>query len=270
MKKNIFILLIFILSAFCFANSEYESEIQNIFEIMEETQSDFLQSQGEDDSNLQEDVDSELNDLEESIEDAQNDLLNILNEDDGTLDSLDILQEGNDEFLQKNQEIEDVKNKIAQNKKQNESITCFTLGFNLPFTYFTQEKAFYKVFPWGVSLGMLSSYEKWSFKVNLSYDCLNKYLNDLISGSISLGRSPIHNYYLLIGYYFTLGLESGKNDTITNIGATGTIAFKFIGNSRLYVNIDALYRTSKESVNGLSSILNTFRINPSVGFVFGY
>ena len=68
MKKYILISLMIILSSFCFAQTD--------------------------------------EDLEQSMEDAQNQLLQILDDEDGSMDSLDILQEDSDEYLQKNEEIE--------------------------------------------------------------------------------------------------------------------------------------------------------------------
>lgn len=233
MKKYILISLMIILSSFCFAQTD--------------------------------------EDLEQSMEDAQNQLLQILDDEDGSMDSLDILQEDSDEYLQKNEEIEKAQEKVAQNKKQNETITCVSLGFNMPFTFSPQKKLFdNSAFPFGGSLGLLSSINKWSFKLNLNWDYFNENINNVISLTASIGRSPIHNYYFLIGYYFTVGFESAYDDSLFNIGASGTIAFKFIGKSRLYLNFDVLYRGSSEEMSPLALLSNSWKISPSIGFVFGY
>lgn len=241
-KKIIFIICILILSSFCFANTEDES-------INEEV-------------NLQ--------DIEHSMEDMQNQLLQILEDED--MDSLDILQEDNDEYLKKNEEIEKVKIKIARNKRQNDYVSCWTLGLNFPFSYFPEKQIIdNSSFPFGVSIGWLSSMNQWSCKVNLNWDYLNKYINKVTSLTFSLGRTPIHNHYFLIGYYFTFGSEIAKDDGILNIGASGTMAFKLMGNLRLYFNIDALYRDpGDEKKVYFNSLVDTWRISPSMGFVFGY
>lgn len=268
MKNKFFILILFIMSSYCLLNAEDSFDIFSIEQAMEDTQNQLLQISEE--TVTEEDVDNST-DIENTMEDAQNQLLEILNDDDGSMDSLDIIQEGNTEVVQKNEEIDEVKRKIAENKKQNDSVSCYTLGFNFPFTYFPDlEYVETSTIPFGFSVGVLSSIEKWSFKANLNWDFINEDL-DIISLSGSLGRTPIHNYYFLFGYYFTIGFESANESSIFNIGASGTMAFKFIGNSRLFLNIDALYRRSNtEEVTALDFLLDSWKLCPSIGFVFGY
>lgn len=269
MKKILFILILFIMSSICLVTAEDAFDIFSIEQAMEDTQKQLLQISEEE--IVSEEVETGSNDIENSMEDAQNQLLEILNDDDGSLDSLDIIQEGTDNVVQKNEEIDEVKRKIADNKKQNDSVSCYTLGFNLPFTYFPySEYLENSSIPFGFSIGTLSSIEKWSFKANLNWDLVNEDL-DIISLSCSLGRTPVHNYYFLIGYYFTIGFECANESSIYNIGASGTMAFKFIGNSRLYLNVDALYRRSKpEEISTLDFLVDSWKICPSIGFVFGY
>ncbi len=269
MRKFIIILLIFILSSFSFANTN--SDLQTMDQSFEDMQNQLLELLNEDNSEFSatenSEDDSGVLDIEKSMEDAQNQLLQIL-DDDERIDSIDIIQEGNEDTLNKIEEINEGNEKKARNLIRNDSISCYTLGFNFPLTYFPQEDNFEKVIPYGVSVGLISASNMFSVKANLNWDHINASIPSVVSLTGSLGFAPVHNDYLLMGCYFTIGFENANNNSVMNIGGSGTIAFKFFGNLRLFLNLDALYRTKKEET--YFPLINTFRVSPSIGLVFGY
>ena len=259
MKNKLFILLVLIFSSFCFA---------------------------------------EENDMQESqvdLEQSHNQLLEIINEDLNNNDSLKILQENSEQYIQKNEEIvqekeeiEEAKRKIVEEKKkvrkekrENKFYSYYTFAVDLPLTY-QKDVAFdfplNSPSPFGISIGMLSALQKWSFKANINWDFYNLQENslDVLSLILSAGRAPIHNDYLFLGYFFTLGLAENVGDyNYISIGGSGSVVYNFSKNWGLYLNLDAIYRIS-ESFDGekvtdpmLSSILkDTWKINTSVGFSF--
>ena len=99
MKKILFMLILFIMSSICLVTAEDAFDIFSIEQAMEDTQKQLLQISEEE--IVSEEVETGSNDIENSMEDAQNQLLEILNDDDGSLDSLDIIQEGTDNVVQK-------------------------------------------------------------------------------------------------------------------------------------------------------------------------
>lgn len=230
-----------------------------------------------------------------------NQLLETISAEQENFRVLELLQENSDEYIEKNEQIiKDEEDKLAkeaeenqliqerlkqeaekekQRKRENSHIRGYYVGVNFPFAskeITSLRTPINSALPWGGSLGILTASNKWTIKLNTSFDILNiKDINKTVNfSSISLGRAPVHNYYFFLGYYFTLGAESINNYSLFNLGASGVMMFRFIGNVRFSLSIDATTRSyvnkEKKLPVSLEPLVDTWRVSPSVGLVFGY
>ena len=221
----------------------------------------------------------------EEIDDSQSQLLEIFGDEaqkeaDDSFDALEILQESNDEYVQKNEEIiQDTKKKNKERNRKNASLSSFIgAGYNIPFNlnYDTAVKT--SDFPSGISAHYITSYMYISGKANLNWD-FQKYTDNtaVISGAtFSLGLTPIHNEYCFIGLYGTFGTDKINDYSYTAYGASATVIFNIAHNFGLLINCDATHR-SLEKYNGTEDpapypphFLNSWRICPSIGITYRF
>ena len=221
------------------------------------------------------------------MEESQNQLLNILNEDSGELEGLDILQENSEIFVMENEETAK-KNEEARpinqikKKMKNKPLWYVSLGADIPFTFKSiQENMFDKDnmegFPFGIILQTITVVKLWSFKGNVSFDFAKYAGYDygfILSPMLSLGISPIHNDYLFLGLYGTVGGEVIGDYLFWSGGLSGSVVFNFTQKLGLFVNVDATYRFG-ETYSGDGNaptnrveLKNTWRIVPSIGITF--
>ena len=212
---------------------------------------------------------------------AQENFLQVLSNEQENYRTLEILQENNEKYIQKNEEIirltEEIALKEKKAQKQNTFIGGFNVGVNFPFACNEISSLNTPVntsVPYGVTLGAFTALEKASLKFNANIDWTNIDLfpEELSFFSISLGRAPIHNYHSFFGYYLTFGFESLSNVTLFNIGGSGFMYYNVTGKMRLYLSLDVTTRRypddSKELPVSLEPLVDTWRINPSIGLVF--
>ncbi len=251
MKKTAFMIFVLVFTSFCFLNAE------------------------------------ENNDMEE----LQNQLLEILNDEsekNNKSDTLEILQENNEDYGQKNEEItQEEEKKIAAEKekkkadkkgrKQNiDMLPQYFFGVNFPFMY-NEGNSLDNLFgtkSFGVSLGALSSMNFLSFKFNINYDFnINEAISEAGSYFLSFGISPVYNSDFFFGCYFSLGWENIDKYSFTNIGTSSTMIFRCVKLLKIYINVDATYRypdSKKETPEKLVCLVNTWRISPTLGLCFGF
>lgn len=220
----------------------------------------------------------EKNDLYET-EDSPIQLLEITeieSKEQDDFDSLEILQENNEEYVKKNEEIiMEEKKRVTKIRKENIDFISWTfLGADFPVTYTkgTFSDGVFNPVPFGIFCGALSSMHFLSFKFNLNYDFnISEAINKTGSYFVSFGISPVYNRDFFFGCYFSLGWETVDKYSFTNIGASATMMVNLIKMLRIYINVDVTYRypdSHKEIPVALECLANTWRISLAVGVAF--
>lgn len=200
-----------------------------------------------------------------------------------SFDALDILQEDSEQYVQNNEEIAKQEKKKEKEKKMKnkEFFSYISLGVDAPFPIYVNSliNKFDIPIPLGISLQYASCYNGiMTYKLNYNFDFIqySKSSKDNFSGflSCSLGFSPVHNDYCLVGIYGTLGIDSIEKYSYTSFGGSGLLIFNVFKKLGIVFNIDATCR-AVEDYSGKEELApqpprykNTWRIAPSIGFSY--
>lgn len=224
-----------------------------------------------------------------SVDVSQSQILELLNEESVNMDSLKILQENSEQYIQKNEEINEAQQelekkqkkieeeKVREKKQKRSNKPAYYLPFGLNTMSSYNNKTLYSIYdtpiPIGMSFGVLNTLNSWSFKCSFDFSFFKSLDKPGAAIALSLGRAPIRNDYLFFGYYLTwIPNETLALYSYSSVGATGTLIINFSERFGFYINVDATYRYNEEFNNekvtdiSNSFVNNTWRVCPSVGF----
>ena len=245
------------------------ADIQQI--IQEEMQMQLLQALGD-----KEFVENDDNAFE-------NDILNILEENNEIMaDELEEEKEKSD--LQKEEEkiaeekYKQKKKAIQKQKEQNKNMTgYFGLGVNYPIFlgFDSSNDDFEIVSPVGFVGSVLTSKSYIALKLDFEFD-LVKYLetdkDNSVFTTFSVGCTPVHNDFLFLGIFGTVGFDSIGDCSYTSVGGSGTCIWHCSNFLGVFLDLNVTKRVVgkvKDSKIEDDSIIprytGTWRISPSVG-----
>lgn len=259
MKKLISILLAFAVFSFCFVFAEED------YDDFQDMQDLFIQSLNNIEANS-----AFLDALDESNE--------IIEEENSRIEEEKKQAERKKE-LEKEMEKEAKERLRSMKSKNNTMVSAVSFGGNVPFALSanspTNELG---SVPFGILLQYTGSSYFWSTKFNLNWDFI-KYADNNSPHFIwtaSLGISPVHNDYCFIGFYGTIGSDKIENYSYTSYGGSIDMMFYFTERFGLSLNLDATcrgkaeYKGDEEIPPYLPLYTDSWRISPSIGFVFTF
>ena len=254
MKKKLLSIFLFTVTVFCFSNTTETSDVN---------------------------VNTDMNDIKNSITVSPQKILDTIKSE--TIDNsvLDVIQENNEIISEENKEIakENEESKIINKLKKkatNKPVIYKALGVEFPFSFVNWDSSdlFENSFPFGITCQFPVVVKLWSFKGNINFDFVPFEDGENIfslSGFLSLGIAPVHNDFLFLGLYGTVGVEFLDDFIYTSAGGSGTIVFDFTKLIGLFVNVDATYRFGENNKSdtvvdiGLNSLKQSWRFSPSIG-----
>lgn len=276
-KINFFIRFVFI---FVFISMGYANDdIQQI--IQEEMHLQLLQVL--DEYELNNNSSDNSSDNNNAIE---TDILNVLEENNEIIaDELDEEKERSD--LEKEKErIAEEKYKqkikaIKENKLKNNDMTGYmSIGINCPIfssLNFPNDEL-EVVSPIGFVGAVVTSKSFIALKLNLECDIV-KYLeseeNSFMFTTLSVGYTPVHNDYVFLGIFGTVGFDTIGDYSYTSVGGSGTCIWHCSNFLGVFLNLDITNRVAsnvKDSENednfAIQGYKGTWRISPSIGLTF--
>ncbi len=166
------------------------------------------------------------------------------------------------------------------NSENKTALTFVALGLNVPFNISSDSDVTLNdnTFPYGISAHLQSSYMYISFKGNINFDFVkySEKTSTLVGANLSLGASPIHNDYLFVGLYGTLGFDEINKYSYIAYGGSAYIGFNFSEKLGLFFNLDVTRRSS-EQYNGDEEeppydplFIDSWRICPSIGLSYTF
>ena len=254
MKKKLLSIFLFTVTVFCFSNTTETSDVNE---------------------------NTDMNDIKNSITVSQQKILDTIKAE--TIDNsvLDVIQENNEIISEENKEIakENEESKIINKLKKkatNKPVIYKALGVEFPFSFVNWDSSdlFENSFPFGITCQFPVVVKLWSFKGNIKFEFVPFEDGENIfslSGFLSLGIAPVHNDFLFLGLYGTVGVEFLDDFIYTSAGGSGTIVFDFTKLIGLFVNVDATYRFGENNKSdtvvdiGLNSLKQSWRFSPSIG-----